>query len=57
MYVWLATGIIVCWLDAVYQFSASLQFCVGTLEFTFDLFHIEQYSGWFLVLDEIGNLH
>ena len=50
---WPAIGIIGCSFDAVCWFSANLRFCVGTLEFTFDLL---QYSGRFLVLDKIGNL-
>ena len=34
-----ATGIIGRSFDAVQRFSANLRFCVGTLEFTFDLLH------------------
>ena len=34
-----ATGIISCSLDAVHKLSANSRFCVGTLEFTFDLLH------------------
>ena len=36
---WPATGIIDRPFDAVYQFLANLRFCVGALEFTFDLPH------------------
>ena len=34
-----ATGIIICPFNAMHQFSAYSQSCVGALEFTFDLFH------------------
>ena len=34
-----ATGIISHSFDAVQRFSANLRFCVGALEFTFDLLH------------------
>ena len=34
-----ATGIIGRSFDAVQRFSANLRFCVGALEFTFDLLH------------------
>ena len=34
-----ATGIIGRSFDAVQRFSADLRFCVGALEFTFDLLH------------------